>query len=909
LSTADQEQAKVSRRRLLKWTGALAGAAVVGVGAGFGADMLIRPNAPTPPPQTSNGIVQVYVAAKGIQVTGTTSSPADATATSGISDANGWATVVLTTSTFPVRGTVSATLGGKSYTADYQVDSVSSPAVIYLIQQIAPVVKVLTSADTHGPMKVEVTDGVITRIMPYDVAIAPAYQLAYRRRVYSPDRIKYPMKRVGWSPGGQSSIANRGKGEFVRISWDEAINLLVQELNRIKSTYGPSALCGFNIAGWASAGNFHAKGTQAGRLFGPWGGYTYTVGNYSMAGWQWGAPYSYGTPYSKPYDRIDVLRNAKMMIMWSVNPAETTVVRLEGHGENQWLQRCKDAGIKMVVVDPVYTDTVQAWADEYIPIIPGTDVAMMAAMAYVIISENLHDQAYLDKYVVGFDDAHLPAGAPPKSSFKSYIMGDADGVPKTPEWAEAICGVPADRIRSLAREYATNKPCFLATGRAGAQRAIYGEQYVRMSIALHMITGQLGMAGAGPVPTDFSAGGYGGIGLPVLPDQKNFGSLPAAANPVKQFVLQMSDKGFANAILSDQPITFKHDRVTYTYPLQGNSPIHAIWWTGGSSLNQHCNINRTLQAFMSPKIELIVIQDSWWTPAAYFADLVLPVNTTFERNDIAQQGLIYIAMNKCIESLGESKSDWEIFGMLAEKLGLKDQFTGGKTEDQWLRELFSAAQLPMSYDDFAKQGLYVLPFDESKYVPPVTFKSFIDDPVKNPLNTPSKKFELYSDRLAALDDPEVPAVPKYIPSPEGRSSPLAAKYPLQLLTPHVKYRRHSTADNISWMRELDKVNDHEQLWINPIDAQPKGILNGDTVRVFNDRGAVLAAAKVTERVMPGVVRLGQGSWYKPVRPGMVGSLDSGGAVNVLCTERSTSQLAQGPTVNSNLVEVVKAEGM
>ena len=299
-----------------------------------------------------------------------------------------------------------------------------------------------------------VKDGVITRLesddRTYDELddpriIACSRGRSYRRRLYHPDRLKTPMKRVG----------ERGEGKFEPISWDEATDLAASEIKRVKETYGNSAL--FVPYGTGSYQQMNGQ-PLAQRLFNLYGGQLGFYNNYSWAAIERATPTVYGTNMTGN-QRQDWV-NARYIIMWSWNPAEM----IDGTNSAWFIKKARENGAKVVVIDPRKSLSAQALADEWIPIRPGTDAALMSAMAYVMITEDLYDKEFVATHCVGFDETQMPAGYEQEESYKEYILGTRDGTPKTPEWAEAITRIPRQTIIQLARDYATIKPGVLYQG-------------------------------------------------------------------------------------------------------------------------------------------------------------------------------------------------------------------------------------------------------------------------------------------------------------------------------------------------------------------------------------------------------------------------------------------------------------
>lgn len=653
---------------------------------------------------------------------------------------------------------------------------------------------------------------------------------AYRQRLYAPDRLFYPMKRVG----------ERGEGKFERISWDEALSKVASELSRIKNTYGNEAI--LSCSGPGSLSFLHRPGAWLNYFLGKFGGYTTRHGSMSSQGASDATRYTFGI--GQAANEIEDVLNSRFIILWAWNSAET----IFGTNTTWVLTQAREKGIPIVIIDPRYTDTA-VLADEWIPIYPGTDAAMMVAMAYVIYQEGLHNQFFLDKYTLGFD------------RFLSYIQGEEDGVPKTPAWAEAITGVPAATIESLARRYATSKPAALLPG-LGMQRTAYGEQSFRASITLACLTGNIGFPGSNP------AGQWGAPG-------QRFGRLPESPNPVAKSIPTCE---WADAVLTGK---------TGGYP----SDIKMLYICGSNFLVQRPHINKGIEALK--KVEFIVCHEQFLTPTARFADILLPITIHMEQNDLRgvwSMGHSVVSSNKVTESAGECRSDMEIFAELARRLGITDYET--KSEQEWLSDIAAGSEIP-DFQEFRRQGVYHFPRPK----PFVAFKRQITDPEPRPFRTPSGKIEIYSQQLADMGRPDViPAIPKYIEPWEGRNDPLRRQYPLQLLTTHSKKTALSIFVNIPWIQEVEP----HAMWINPVDAELRSIHQGDLVTVFNDRGILMIGAKVTQRIMPGVVSIDHGYWYQPDEKGV----DWGGSVNMLTRDKGTP-IGDGGTTHSCLVQVEK----
>ncbi|UYU33600.1 dimethylsulfoxide reductase subunit A [Siccibacter colletis] len=703
-----------------------------------------------------------------------------------------------------------------------------------------------------------------------------------RRRVYNPDRLKYPMKRVG----------KRGEGKFERISWDEAYDMLVREMRRIISQYGNEAIYlnyGTGTLGGTMTRSWPPGKTLIARLMNCCGGYLNHYGDYSTAQIAAGLNYTYGgwADGNSPSD----IENSKLVVLFGNNPGET---RMSGGGVTYYLEQARQkSNARMIIIDPRYTDTGAGREDEWIPIRPGTDAALVAALAWVMINENLVDQAFLDRYCVGYDEKTLPAGAPANAHYKAYILGQGDdGVAKTPDWAARITGIPVARIVTLAREIAQTKPAFIAQG-WGPQRHSNGELTSRAIAMLSILTGNVGINGGN------SGAREGSYALP-------FERMPTLQNPVETSISMFT---WTDAIERGPSMTALADGVRGKDKL--DVPIKMIWnYAGNCLVNQHSEINRTHHILQDEtKCELIVVIDCHMTASARYADLLLPDCTASEQMDFAldascgNMGYVIFA-DQAIKPRFECKTLYEMTSEIAHRMGVGEQFTEGRDQEGWLRHLYARSRqaipaLP-DFDTFRQQGIFKQRDPEGHHV---AYQAFRSDPAASPLTTPSGKIEIYSAQLADIaarwtlpDGDLIDPLPVYSPGFEHNDDPLSARYPLQLTGFHFKARTHSTYGNV----EVLKAACRQEVWINPLDARPRGIANGDTVRIWNGRGETRISAKVTPRILPGVVALGEGAWYDPDDKG----IDRAGSINVLTSQRP-SPLAKGNPSHSNLVQIAK----
>ncbi len=846
--------------------------------------------------------------------------------------------------------------------------------------------KVFTSCTNSGPVSVYVNDGKVVRVRPLvvdendykpwvieaggkkysppkKVTLSP-YVHAERRRLYSDERIKYPMKRVDFDPSGAPGSTgpggrnpqNRGKSRYERISWDEATTIVANELTRVKETYGGSAISGLTSS--------HHNWGIVGYKMGPFARFLNMVEGTpvldnpdSWEGWHWGATHSYGFFWRlgmpEPYDMLsDALQNAEMIVYWSNDP-DSTRGTYSGQDSALWRQWLKEKGVKMVFIDPFHNYTNAAMGGKWIAPRLGTDTAIAMAIAFVWITEDTYDKDYVKDKTIGFDE------------FKPYILGETDGVPKTPEWAAEESGVEARTIRTLAREWAAKRTILSGGsrgGEGGACREAYGTEWARMMVLLQGMQG-LGAPGRSIWGTTMGAPNDTTCWFPAYGEPNGRISMsPLVAkyipkNNTKQRLWRLTlpdailnppvswhGEGFCGQSLEQQ---FKH----FEYPMEGHSEIKLFYRYGGSFMGTMSDTTKWVRMYQSPKLEFIVNQDIWYNSETRMADIILPACTTFERDDIgewaavngytwhASSGCNYrviVREQKCLEPLWESKSDYEIFASIFEKMGLRDEYTdGGKTEADWVKAFFDISDLPkqVSWEEFNRKGYHIVNINDD-YKPTPGLRWFYegracDTPdVGNPkrlteqrgeLGTFSGKIEFVSESLKQYfpDDEERPVMPRYIRSWEGYQTPgLYEKYPLQLLSPHPRFTFHCHYDkHTDWLNDIPThriKKDGHPWWparLHPDDAAKRGINTNDIVRLYNDRASVLCIAVVTGRVRPGVIHsYASSAMYDPLQPGVADSMDKGGCVAMLTPSRMLSKNAPGMTPNSCLIEIEKWEG-
>ena len=684
-------------------------------------------------------------------------------------------------------------------------------------------------------LRVRVKDGRIVGIgtdeRPMPSLKACVRGLAQKDVVYAADRLTKPLRRVG----------ERGEGKFEPISWEEALETVSKELQRVKGTHGNSDIFLMDYSG--SISPLQGMGKSARRFFSLFGGCTTWWGITSFEAALFSSLVTFGTAFTGT--TRDNFLHSKLIILWGFDP----IVTRFGPDTVYYLGQAKKSGARIICVDPRLNQTGKALGQQWIAVRPGTDTAMMIAMAYVMITENLYDHRFIKTYTHGFE------------RFADYLLGKEDGVAKTPQWAQDITGVRAEVIQTLARDYATVKPAALIAGWAPG-RSAFGEQYHRTASVLSAMSGNIGTTGG------YTAGGVGRVPMGYL---KEVLPVPQDLNPK----IHISD--LYNAMIQGK---------AGGYP----SDIRLLYIVGCNLLNQFLNVNKGIEALKKP--EFIVIHERFMTPTARFADLVLPVTTSMEGEDIGQpwSGSTYFTfLNKAIEPLPETKSDLEIFSELAQRLGIRGY--NDKSDEEWLKSFVKATVDLPEYEMFKQKGFHQIEIEE----PWVAFRAQVENHL--PFPTPSGKIEIYSQKIAERNNPLLPPIPKYIEPWEGTRDPLAGKYPLQLVSPHAKTRVNSQFDNIPSLKALAD----DAVWLSREDAEARGVVDGDRARMYNDRGKMMVTAKVTDRIMPGVVSFDAGAWYRPDAEGV----DFGGCLNVLTRDEKSP--AGAFPCNTCLVQVEKVK--
>jgi trimethylamine-N-oxide reductase (cytochrome c) len=771
---------------------------------------------------------------------------------------------------------------------------------------------------------------------PSEKTLIPPISLAYKKRVYSPARIKYPMKRVDFDPSGAPGSTgpggrnpqNRGTSKYVRISWKEALDIVSAEMLRVKEKYGPTSI--FYQSDQHGETKVvhgpHGCGRKLLRLF---GGYTLQVRNPdSWEGWSWGAKHVWGMqPVGQqvPQSNLiwDISKNAELLLFWGCDQ-ETTTWGWQGQLPSRLSYWWTELGIKQIYIAPDVNYAAAVHADKWIPILPNTDAALYLAIAYRWFENGTYDKEYLGTHAVGVDQ------------FEDYVMGRAaDGIAKTPEWAAPITGVPARTIKALADEWASKRTTVVIGNGGPAVRGPYSHEPARLQVLCLAMQG-LGKPGCNqskmiewgltndlkqmsqPAPAVLLSLWPAYTGGSVR-DTNHPSFLPETLVP--KAILE----GKAEWWGCEQEMAPRENQfVPYQYPAEGCSKIHLIWTDSPSWITSWNDGNSFIRALRDPSIEFVFAQHPWMENDCLLADVILPVNTKLEEDDIntdlfgGQMNLLFPEY-KCVEPLGESFSDYEIVCMIAERLGLLQEYTDGMTIPERIKlgyEKSNAAHL-VSWEQLNEKGYYVIPVNPDWEKVPAGLIEFYEDPENNPLTTPTGKLEFASTGLAEHfpDDEERPPVPRWISTgathQESRDSERAKQYPLLVVSNHPRWGVHAQHEDVTWLREIEtcKVKgpdgyQYQPLWINPVDAAARGIKHGDVVSVYNERGIVLAGAYVTQRIIPGAVSMDHGAKLDPI---VLGEIDRGGVINTIVPGKTTSKNVCGMVVSGFLAEVEKTD--
>ncbi|MFF5900904.1 molybdopterin-dependent oxidoreductase [Streptomyces argenteolus] len=705
-------------------------------------------------------------------------------------------------------------------------------------------------------------------------------------------RVLRPAVRKGWLNGlPRAHDTARGTDAFVEVSWDDALTLVSEELRRVRSQHGDSTVFGGSY-GWASAGAFHNAQGQLHRFLALGGGYTDSRNTYSTAALEvilphviGGAPWSY---QSRMPMWDEIAENCELVVAFGGLALKNSQINPGGlarHRTQDLQRKCRAAGVRFVNVSPIRSDTAGFLDAEWLPVIPNTDTAAMLGIAHTMLVNGWHDEDFLRRCCVGFD------------RFASYLTGELDGIAKDAAWATEITGISHDTITDLARRLSTQRSLIMVN--YAIQRADHGEQPIWMSVVLAAMTGSMGRPGCG-----WGAGYATMDATGVAPGRPSVASIPRVSNPVPDFIPVAR---IADTLLHPGK-TIDYDGRRLTLP-----ELRLVYWCGGNPFHHHQDLHRLTRAWQRP--DTVVVHEAWWNTTAKFADIVLPVATSLERDDFTAgfSDPHLVAMPKVREPAGEARTDHQIFAALAARLGYEREFTQARSESEWVRHLYEQTRANLGddavlpdFDGFWQRAWGVeMPALSGPF--PGSFEALRSDPQRFPLTTPSGRIEIFSEAIDSFGYDDCTGHPTWFEPVEWLRADLADRFPLHLISNQPASRLHSQYDNGGHSLK-SKIHGREPVTINPQDAAFRGIEDGVIVRVFNDRGSCLAGAILSEAVMPGVIQLSTGAWWDPARPGRSGTLDRHGNPNTLTGDRGCSRLSQGPSAHSALVDVEVYDG-
>lgn len=684
-------------------------------------------------------------------------------------------------------------------------------------------------------------------------------------------RILRPAVRKGWLAGDRG--ADRGRDEYLEVSWERAAALSAQELSRVSSEHGNSAIFAGSY-GWASAGRFHHAQSQLRRFLNLAGGFTWARDTYSHAAAEVLFPHVLGLSNRAVQDGMTswplVARHCTLLVAFGGISGRTAQINSAGTTTHEVVPWLKQLQARVVNVSPQQSDYPGA---EWWAIRPGTDTALLLALAHSLWSAGLHDDDFLSRCTSGWPQ------------FRSYLTGETDGIAKSAEWAAPLCDIAATRIHQLARDMAAGRTMIALNW--GMQRADHGEQPLWAGLALAAMLGQIGQPGTG---FSFGYGSTTAVGRPAK--LYDWPSLPQGRNPVKDYipVARITD------MLESPGAPYAYNLQKRVYP-----DIRLVWWAGGNPFHHHQDLFRLERAWRNP--ETVIVQDHSWTATARRADIVLPATTPLERNDLMlsrrDPSLIY--MSQRYAPMGAALDDHDILRRISAELGFEDAFTEGRSPDEWLRWLWDGTmraaeaqgiELP-GFDRFRAMGRFDMPDSAQSRI---LLEGFTRDPQSQPLATESGRITLYSPAIAAAGLPDCPAHPGWMRPFESLLD--AVPDALHLISGQPDTRLHSQNDRGA-EAQADKIEGREACYLHPETAAARNITEGMIVRLWNARGATLAGARLTPAIRADCVSLPTGAWFDP--DPQVPGLDRAGNPNVLTRDKGCSQLSQGNAAHTTLV--------
>lgn len=733
-----------------------------------------------------------------------------------------------------------------------------------------------------GAYTILVKDDTIIGVEPFEFDPAPSPIIhSIKEWANEERRIAQPMVRAGWlEKREKSDRRGRGHEQFVPVSWDEVTTLVSDEIQRVSRCFGNASIFAGSY-GWTSCGRFHHAPSLLKRMLNLSGGFTGHVDTYSVAAGPVILRHTLGddTACGGQANTLDTIaeHTETLVVFGSLSPrtAQSEAGGIATHSLETHLTKIAERKVKVILVSPL-RDDIPDWVNaEWWPIRPNTDTALMIGLAGEILRNGWQDASFLQRCTSGSE------------RFLAYLDGSSDGVVKTAQWAGEITGLNPKQIVSLAKQMVDTRS--MITVSWSLQRAHHGEQPFWAALGLASLIGQIGLPGGG---VGYGYASLGGVGASI-----NVGKSPGMSlmkRAIESFipVARISD------MLLNPGKTFTYEGATRTYP-----DTRLVYWAGGNPYHHHQDLNRLSEGWTKP--ETIIVQDPMFTATAQRADIVLPANTSIERNDIAgnKRSDYIIAMHQAIESVGNSKSDFDIFNAIAEKLGVAEAFNEGRTEMEWLRHLYSLShddaylrlgfEMP-DFDTFWQQGYAKCPtVDQHVYL-----AGFREHPEDHSLKTESGKIVLGSEKLAALNYSDCRDHPAWIEPAEWLGS-AQAEGQFHLISHQPAGRLHSQLETGAASME-QKRNGREQARINPQDAAACNIIDGQTIRLWNQRGACLATANVIDTVRSGVIVLPTGAWFTLAENS---GLEIAGNPNVLTLDVGTSQFGQGCSAHTCLVHI------
>ena len=745
------------------------------------------------------------------------------------------------------------------------------------------------TAGHWGVYRAEAQDGKLHALHPFEHDPDPSdIGQGYLGVLDDPLRITAPMIRKSWLDDGPGSATERrGIDPFVQVSWDEAEKLVANELERVRSSFGNDAIFGGSY-GWSGAGRFHHAQSQLHRFLNCIGGYTKSVNTYSLAAGEVILSHVLGNPSDfihNPPSWQSVVDNTELLVAFGGMPLRNSQISSGGTGSHRSrdaLFGAKRNDVAFVNISPIRNDVAYELDADWIALRPGSDVAIMLAIAYELLKNGWYDKSFLERYTVGFEQ------------LERYLLGEFDGIIKSADWAAELSEISAQQISGLARRMARSRTLISVSWSLTRQE--HGEQPFWMATALAAMLGQIGLPGGGIAFGYCAANSIG-----VEKHKTKYASLPQGKNPVESFipVARISD------MLLNPCATFHFNGKAHTYP-----DIKLVYWAGGNPFHHHQDLTRLSLAWQKP--ETIIVNEWCWNASAKRADIVLPCTTQLERRDlmITPRDPYIVLMDAVVPPAGEARDDYAIFSGISRHLGVESEFTGKKEADEWLRWIYeesrdmaktSGVLLP-SYSSFLAQGWHQVDSGEPS---DGALSDFRCNPEKSPLQTTSGKIEIRSTTIASFESCNILPHPAWYPPSEWLGN-AKVEMPFHLISGQPTDKLHSQLDHGPVSRAA-KMNGHACIGLNPLDAKSKGIQNGDLVRVFNDRGACLASAKVNTAFRSGVVNISTGAWLDAIQQTDGTLMCLGGNPNTLTRDIGTSDLAQGPTAHSCLVDIEKID--